>query len=237
MRVLRQRMPGQGHRNHSNPIPLVAALGVAMLTSSIAAPAAVARRANLAYALDSGATITYVVPTSGTPVVTLGTEQLRGNFVLTHSAESPFGGAEFFTVQHFVLSTSSGIGFRLDHVDPAQDPILAATSVPASFWVNFTDAGSTHPGLTLAGHGLALEPGYVGFVIQDSGLMVPGAFEGDSAAPSGLAFGGAQPFTPPGVGLYQYTAPECDPDDPSDCSWSLLLVAVLNFHASLRGGA
>jgi hypothetical protein len=181
------------------------------------------------YQLDSGATITYVVPTESAPVTVLDTESLQGFFVIEHQPSSPFFGAEYFRVTAMELYTESGAVFYLTSVPPEGDPILASTGVPASFLVDFTTSGTAAPGIVLAGDGIEPEEGFEGFSMEQTGLMADARFEGPSHAPTGFDFSRPQPFTPPGAGLYEY---HVDCKGPR-CTARLRLFAVVNFHASI----
>jgi len=184
------------------------------------------------YTIDAGATITFVIPTSSAPVTTLNSDSLSGSFTIVHQTTSPFFGGEFFTVNSMELVTGSGETFSLTSVDPNEDPILASTGgVPASFLINFVSAGTSIPGIVLAGTGISPEPGFQGFSMQETGLMRSGLFEGQASDPTGFNFAVLQPFTPPGVGLYEYDAVDCS--GPFGCTTNLRLFAVLNFHASV----
>jgi hypothetical protein len=188
----------------------------------------------LTYELDSGATITYVVPTESAPVMVLDSEPLQGFLVIERQPSSPFFGGEYFRVTAIELYTESEAVFYLTSVPPESDPVLAATGgVPASFLVNFTTYGTTAPGIVLAGYGIEPEEGFEGFSMQQTGLMVDARFEGPSAAPTGLDFSRPQPFTPRGAGLYEYHVDCPDPTDPRRCTSRLRLFAVVNFHASI----
>lgn len=157
------------------------------------------------YTLDPGATITYVDPTDTEPVTERDSESLSGFFTIVHQPSSPFFGWEYFSVTAMELQTASGKMFSLASVPPNADPILLSTGEPASYLLNSTVSGTIFPAILLAGSGIAPEPGFQGFSIEQTGLMgVDGRFEGPATDPTGFDFTVSQPFTSPGVGLYEY---------------------------------
>ena len=178
------------------------------------------------YALGPGATITYVVPTTSAPVTVTGSDSISGSFSLAHQQSSPFSGGDFFTVTGMSLQTGSGAAFALKNVASSQDPVLADTGVPGSYDVDFTQYGTADFNAVLAGSGIAPSSGYAGFTIQQTGLApeLP-TFSGSSTSPTGFDLTVSHSLTPPGLGLYEYTTPKCN---PSGCSTTLALFAMID---------
>jgi hypothetical protein len=165
----------------------------------------------------------------------IGSDSISGSFSLDHQLSSPFSGGEFFRLTGMNLQTGFGPSFTLTNVPAKRDPVLANTGVPASYDVNFTQDGTAAFNAVLDGSGIAPSKGYAGFTIQQTGLApdLP-SVSGTSASPTGFDFTVSHSLTPPGLGLYEYTAPRCS---SSGCSTTLALVAMIDGTASLTNGS
>ncbi len=150
---------------------------------------------------------------------------------MNHQSFSPFFGGEFFTVTGMNLRTGSGGAFTLANVPSKQDPVLANTGCPDHIDVDFTQDGTADFDAISPGSGIAPSGGYAGFTIERTGLApeLP-TFSGASASPTGFAFTASHSLTPPGLGLYEYTAPTCN---PNGCSTTLALFAMIDGTSAL----